>query len=125
MTVLVPKELVTFWNALPGDLPSLRLSYSQALPLPQATYRSRAFARETLNGGYKTDTHRYELAVSCDNAVDAYEIGMDASRQLDAFDPPGTEVCLVEPADFATPMEDGQLEVWVFKITLTIRITPA
>lgn len=125
MTVLVPKELKEFWDALPGDLPPLRLEYSDDLPLPQATYRSTGFARESLNGGFKEDVHRYELAVMFDNAVDAYETGMDAAALLDAFDPPGLVLCTVQPEQYATPMKAGQLDVWTFKISLTLRIIPA
>lgn len=125
MTILVPKELVDFWNSLPGDLPSLRLEYAPDLPLPQATYRSTGFARETLNAGFKEDIHRYEIAVIDDSPVDAFETGMDTAGLLDAFDPPGLVLCTVQPEQFATPMKAGQLDVWVFKINLTIRIIPA
>ena len=125
MTILVPEELVEFWNALPGSLPNLRLEYSQDLPLPQATYSSTGFARETLNAGFKEDVHRYELALIYGNPVDAFENGMDAASLLDAFDPPGLVLCTVQPESFATPMKAGQLDVWVFKISVTLRIIPA
>lgn len=124
MTILVPEELKNFWDALPG-LPELRLAYTEDSALPQAVYRSTGFARERLNGGFREDVHRYEIALVCDDAATAFESGMDAAFSLDAFAPPGIVHTQVQPEQWATPMKVGQLDVWVFKINLVIRIVPA
>lgn len=124
MTILVPEELKNFWDALPG-LPELRLAYTEDAALPQAVYRSTGFARERLNGGFAEDVHRYEITIISDAPEVAYEAGMDAALSLDAFAPPGIVHTRVQPEQWAMPMNAGQLDVWVFKINLVIRIVPA
>lgn len=124
MTILVPEELKNFWDALTG-LPELRLGYTEDAALPQAVYRSTGFARERLNGGFREDVHRYEIAIISDDPAAAFEAGMDATFSLDAFAPPGLVHTQVQPEQWATPMKVGQLDVWVFKINLVIRIVPA
>ena len=124
MTILVPKELKAFWDNLPANLPELKLQYSEDAALPQATYRATGFAREHMNAGFFEDVHRYEITVLTDNAPDAYSMGMEAAALLDEFAPPGLVLCTVEPDEWATPMKAGQLDIWHFRISLTLRIIP-
>lgn len=125
MTIRVPEKLVTYWNAMAGDFPPLLLRYTENSTLPQATYRAEAFGRDYENAGFRTDIHRYEIAIISDSAEVAFDLGTDAAELLVGFAPPGTEMCTVQPAQWATPMKQGQTDVWCFKINLEIRIVPA
>jgi hypothetical protein len=124
MTVLVPEKLTEFWAAMPGGYPPLRLSYTESLPLPQAVYESTGFAGMFDSSGYVEHEHRYDISLIGSDPAAIYSQGLEASLLLDAFDPPGTEWCRATPARWATPLKAGQLDVWVFKVTLEIRIVP-